>query len=225
MFPPLCLLFLLVLLGCTGRGGMFGPETDVQTSRIPAPVGFPLTTQPTLESAQHWQQAAVAVAQGVRHTYESISPDRSIPIFVAPMGTTAFAKNFHTFLMGELNRHGLPVRAAPEGAMILEAATEVVQHRWKEERDALREVVEPGFISKKDERDRYLELSVVREDRALYTRFAPPTEMILTATLYHGQALVFQTSTVFYILPEERSLYLKGPAIPPSPLKHYILVE
>lgn len=224
MLRPALVACLLLVSACAGRGP-FGPDTDLQTSRVPAPVGFPLATQPTLESAAHWQAAARQVAAGAAQAYRAAVPDLGVPVFVAPMGTTAFAKNFHAFVTGELSRHGLPVAAAPDGAMVLEASTEVVQHRWPTQGQRVRDVVEPGFVQAKDERGRYQDVPVVREDRALYTQHAPATEMILTAALYHGQAVLFHASTVFYIPPEERGLYLKAPAAPASPLKHYILVE
>ncbi|BDV01889.1 hypothetical protein TDMWS_19740 [Thermodesulfomicrobium sp. WS] len=219
------ILALALLTACAGRVLPFGAETDLQTARVPAPVGFAFTTQHTLESAQHWQEAARRVARVMTEAYRRTSPDGSIPVFLAPMGTTPFAQNFRQFLLGELAGQGIPQASAPDGAMVLEVSTQTIQHQWNSEKSRVRTVPEPGFVQGKDDRGRYLDVPVVREDRAEYTGHAPATEMVLSAGLYLGSNVLAHTSTVFYIPPEERRLYQPGPAIPQSPLKHYLLVE
>jgi len=219
------ILALALLTACASRILPFGPETDLQTARVPAPVGFAFTTQHTLESAQHWQEAARRVGLVMAEAYLRAYPDGSLPVFLAPMGTTPFAQNFRQFLLESLSKQGIPLATTPDGALTLEITTQLVQHRWRTEGGRVRAVPDPGFVQGKDERGRYLDLPVVREDRGEYTRHAPTTEMVLTAGLYLGPRVLAHTSTVFYIPPEEQRLYQPGPAIPASPLKHYILVE
>ena len=220
-----CAVALLALTACAGGGGIFGPETNIQTSRVPVPTGFPLTTQATLESAQHWHATAQNLVERLVLAYRRHYPDAARPVFVAPMGTTAFGKNFRAFVVSSLSAQGVPVASLPDGAAVLEASSELIQHRWNHESSSIRNVVEPGFHQHPDESGRYQKVPVVREDRNAYTRYAPETEFILIASLYEGGNLIFQESSIFYIPQEERILYQKAPAISPSPTKQYILVE
>lgn len=219
------ILILVLLTACAGKLLPFGPETDLQTARVPAPTGFPITTQYTLESAQHWQQTAHRIARTMTEAYQRAYPDSSVPLFLAPMGTTPFAQNFRHFLLEALTSQGIPLASAPDGALTLEITIQMVQHHWSTESERIRTVVEPDFVQGKDERGRYQGLPLVREDRAEHTRQAPATEMVLTAGLYLGARVLAHTSSVFYIPAQERRLYQPEPPIPASPLKHYILVE
>ena len=88
---------LLIMAGCSG-GYPF--RTDRQhekylvTAQQPVSTGYPISTQRTMQSMQHWDLLADKVASQGSKALEHFFAGADMGVYVAPAGTTPFAKAY-----------------------------------------------------------------------------------------------------------------------------------
>lgn len=101
------LIIVLVMTGC---------------ARVPKPVGHVFSTQQQLEAAEHWRELAATVFDGLK-----LEPGK--PVYVAQDDRSSFGRAFAQFMRHEALLRGIPVSAAPNGAIELDWGTQIVEHR------------------------------------------------------------------------------------------------
>ncbi|GAB1409135.1 hypothetical protein MASR1M90_02890 [Desulfovibrionales bacterium] len=211
----------MLLTSCVSR------KTEVQFSQVPVSASYPLSTQQLMQAAHHWDVFAERMAKGMAQAYENFYPDDSVSVYVAPGGSTPFAKAFYQLLTTQLVQHGIPLAAGPEGNIVADFDTMLVHHRNRLVRtpEGYRRIVEPGFRQHKNDAGKYVALPLVNEDSATYTEHATKTELLVTCTFARQGAIVFRDTGIFYVNPKEVSHYVAPVQPGPLPLKQYILQE
>ena len=112
------------------------------SSQVPYPKSFPSATQLKPKASQHWQVMADDVVTQTQVSIERTGYLNSRPLYVAPAAyRTAFGDAFNNFLITRLVNRGVPVSNRPEGAVVLEYQSQLVQHGSE------RNVYYPGTIS------------------------------------------------------------------------------
>jgi len=97
------------------------------TSPIPVSENFPLTVQPKVRSAGHWNLLSKDI---IAQTLDTLSRVGSTaPLYVTlPQPASDFDRAFHEFLITELVKAGRPVVQRPDNAMEVSYQTQVVRH-------------------------------------------------------------------------------------------------
>jgi len=97
------------------------------SSPIPVSANFPITVEPKVRSAGHWNQLSNDV---VKQTLDSLGKlGVSGNLYVAlPANPTAFDKAFQQFLITDLVKSGRVVQQGPENALEVSYQTQVVRH-------------------------------------------------------------------------------------------------
>ena len=98
------------------------------SSPIPVSANFPITVEPKVRSAGHWNQVS---QDDVKQTLESLNKaGASGNLYVAkPVNASEFDKAFQNFLITDLVKAGRVVQVAPEGAALeVSYQTQVVRH-------------------------------------------------------------------------------------------------
>lgn len=98
------------------------------SSPIPVSANFPITVEPKVRSAGHWNQVSQDV---VKQTLEALNKvGASGNLYVSrPANATEFDKAFQNFLITDLVKAGRVVQVAPEGAALeVSYQTQVVRH-------------------------------------------------------------------------------------------------
>lgn len=97
------------------------------SSPIPVSANFPITVEPKVRSAGHWNLLSKDV---VAQTLESLSKAGvSGNLYVAlPANPTAFDKAFQNFLITDLVKSGRVVQQSPDQALEVSYQTQVVRH-------------------------------------------------------------------------------------------------
>jgi hypothetical protein len=101
--------------------------TACTTSPIPVSENFPLTVQPKVRSAGHWNLLSKDV---IAQTLETLSKvGTAAPLYVAlPSNPSDFDRAFREFLITELVKAGRPVVQRPDNAIEVSYQTQVVRH-------------------------------------------------------------------------------------------------
>lgn len=203
------------------------PKADLHHSQIPVPASYPLSSQQLMQAAHHWDVFAERTARGAAQAYSVFFPDSSVSVYVAPGGTTPFAKALHQLLTTQLIHHGVPLAAGPEGNIIADFESMIIHHRRQlaQTEQGFRHTVEPDFIQQKNDKGRYPKVPFVTEDSARYAKEAQETEMLVTCTFTHQGAILFRDTEIFYVNPSELQHYRPAKESGPLPLKHYRLQE
>lgn len=98
------------------------------SSPIPVSANFPITVEPKVRSAGHWNQVSQDV---VKQTLEALNKaGASGSLYVTkPANPSEFDKAFNNFLITDLVKAGRVVQVAPEGAALeVSYQTQVVRH-------------------------------------------------------------------------------------------------
>lgn len=202
---------LLFLAACSGRPVTVDSRADnvLATAQVPVATGYPLTTQEKMQALHHWDHLASRVASQAGRAMDHFFPQGGVGIFVAPAGSTPFAKSYRHALITHLVGYGVPVAFAPEGNAILEVHTELLAHQRELTRteDGAYENIEPGFRQRKDPGGRYLRVPIIAEEGGMFDQRIPTTEIQITSSLLHGKSYLYRDSSIFYVNPSEWSHY------------------
>ncbi len=98
------------------------------SSPIPVSGNFPITVEPKVRSAGHWNQLSQDVVKQTLESLNKAGASGSLYVTV-PSNATAFDKAFQNFLITDLVKAGRVVQVAPEGAALsVSYQTQVVRH-------------------------------------------------------------------------------------------------
>ena len=202
----------LMALGCAAA-----VMAGCVTSPIPVSENFPLTVQPKVRSAGHWNLVSKDV---VAQTLESLTRvGTSAGLYVSlPANATTFDKAFREFLITELVKSGRVVRQAPDNAIEVSYQVQLVRH----------ESPRPQFVPGKftmitaglyalyglhaEHLDMKLAgglgLAAVADYVASVDSGGPThTEMILTTTVATGGRYLARKTDIYYLQDEDATLF------------------
>ncbi len=192
------------------------------TSPIPVSENFPLTVQPKVRSAGHWNLLAKDV---VTQTLGSLNKANTATndLYVAlPPNASPFDKAFHEFLITELVKSGQVVHQSPGGALQVSYQTQVVYHKGPRPHfiPGKFTMITAGLYAIYGLRFEHLDaklagglgLAAVADTVASIDSGGPThTELILTTTVTDGGRYLARKTDVYYIEEIDQNLMM-----PPS---------
>jgi hypothetical protein len=105
--------------------------TACATSPIPVSENFPITVQPKVRSAGHWNLLAKDVISQTLEAMSKIGTASHLYVSLPPNPST-FDKAFREFLITELVKAGRVVQTTPDNAIEVSYQTQVVRHEaWR----------------------------------------------------------------------------------------------
>ncbi|GAB4217952.1 MAG: hypothetical protein Fur007_21820 [Rhodoferax sp.] len=196
------------------------------TSPIPVSENFPLTVQPKVRSAGHWELLAQDV---VKQTLQGLSKvGTTSNLYVAlPPNASPFDLAFREFLITELVNAGRVVQTTPERAIELSYQTQVVRH------ESARPHFVPGKFTmitsglyalyglSKEHLDAQLAgglgVAMVADMVDSVNSGGPThTELVLTTTVAAAGRFLTRKTDVYYVEEDDASLFAgyKPPKVP-----------
>lgn len=98
------------------------------SSPIPVSANFPITVEPKVRSAGHWNQVSQDVVKQTLESLNKAGASGSLYV-IKPANASEFDKAFQNFLITDLVKAGRVVQVAPEGAALeVSYQTQVVRH-------------------------------------------------------------------------------------------------
>lgn len=195
------LLIVLLCAACHSVAVDTTMESHLVTAQAPISVGYPLSTQHKMQAMHHWDQLAERVAAQGSQAFNHFFPDAGLGIYVAPAGATPFAKIYREALITHLVAYGAPVSFSPEGNVVLEITTELVNHSRQllQTSSGAYRTLEPGFTQHKNERDRFLPVPLVAGESGYFENDTPNAEIQITTSFVHRDAYIYRDSSIFYV--------------------------
>lgn len=206
------LMTLTVALGA----GCAVPDRHVEfvprptLAQAPVPTAYPLTTQQKMQAMHHWSVLAQDVAHRVAEVLERRVIERQFPVFVAPSGTTPFAKSFHALLLTRLVENNIRVANTFEDALVLSFDIDMVRHSERITRTGkgLYKALAPGVFVQRHaladpeqawDNETLLHGAEVNVDAGVYTYSLPRMEVMVTSTLLYGDSFLMRDSSIYYV--------------------------
>lgn len=240
---PLISLLLLTMfaLGCAQRVEqpvkVVYPPLPV-LAQAPVPTAYPLTTQQKMQAVQHWDVLAEDVACKVHDILEHRILERQYAVYVAPSGTTPFAKSFHELLITRLVEKNIAVAASHDTGMVLSFDIEMIRHgnRLTRTSKGLYKALSPEVFVRgdttlpMDEQVEHANQAMLRTaeanvDAGVYTHSLPRVEVLITTTLMFEGSYVMRDSSVYYINDKQWWHYRQRVAPGESGVVNYQLVD
>ncbi len=193
----------LLLVGCA-------------TSPIPVSANFPLTVEPKVRSAGHWNLVSNDV---VKQTLDSLGKlGVSGNLYVAtPANASAFDRAFQNFLITDLVKAGRVVQQFPDRALEVSYQTQVVRHnsprphfipgRFTMITAGLYAAYGLGLAPVGEKMLGGLHAAVGADYLAsVYSGGPTHTELILTTTIAQGGRYLVRKTDIYYVEEEDTSL-------------------
>lgn len=187
------------------------------SSPIPVSENFPLTVQPKVRSAGHWNLLSKDVA---KQTLENLSNvDKNIPLYVVlPSKASEFDVAFKEFLITELVKAGRVVHQTPENAVEVSYRTQLVRHQSPRPHFVPGQftMIAAGLYAMYGLQGEHLDaqlagglgLTAVADALASTNSGGPTsTELILTTTIANGGRYLVRKTDLYYIEAEDASLF------------------
>jgi hypothetical protein len=205
----LSLLALIFVAGCSSVSVNSDQSTQLVTAQAPIPSGYLIGTQHKMQALAHWDLLADKVAKNCAASLDHFFPQHDVRVYVAPMGTTPFAKVYREALLTRLVDYGVPIAFEPEGAALLEVGLELVTHRRVLDKTSkgLRRALDPGFRQRKNSAGLYEPVPVVAEESGYFDAPTPDSEVQITSALVHQNAYLYRDSSIFYVNGSDWSHY------------------
>ncbi|SDB21135.1 hypothetical protein SAMN05660653_01012 [Desulfonatronum thiosulfatophilum] len=207
----LLIAVILLIHGCTHRHG-----TLPVLSQIPVPTAYPLRAQQKMQAMHHWEVLADDVAGRVHKSLERHVMERQFPIYVAPSGTTPFAKSFHSLLITRLVERNIAVTGSFSNAMILSFDLDMVRHgdRFVRTGSGLYKALAPDVFVQRaslltpDGHGALINQALMRSaeadvDAGVYTSNLPRTEVMITSSLLFDDDFLMRDTSIYYINDSE----------------------
>jgi len=197
----LVLVTLTLLSACSSARVNSSQSSQLVTAQAPLATGYLLSTQPKMQAMAHWDHLAAKVAENCSTALDHFYPEGGVRVYVAPAGTTPFAKSYREALLTRLVDYGVPISFAPEGAAILEVNLEFVTHRrtLTQTSKGILHVVDPGFTQRKNDQGHYERVPVVAEESGYFDSPTPNSEIQINSALIHQGAYLYRDSSIFYV--------------------------
>ncbi|HDQ41698.1 MAG TPA: hypothetical protein ENN39_11820 [Desulfonatronum sp.] len=240
------ILALHLVLGLALCAGCSRPSPKVEyiprptLAQVPVPTAYPLATQQKMQAMGHWEVLAEDIARKVHEVLEKRVVERQFPVYVAPSGSTPFAKSFHTLLITRLVGKNIIVSNTFEDALILSFDLDMIRHADRITRTGrgLYKALAPdvylylqphGFIDLDAqsawENELILQAAEMNVDAGVYTYFLPRVEVMITSTLLYGDTYLMRDSSIYYINDADWWQYRQY-ALPQAPgVVNYQLVD
>lgn len=202
-------LFAVVLLSAViFAGGCY--------SRTPMAVNHPITTQPMIRTAQHWELLAEDVAARVQKAVTDREDLIAVPVHVQPAGQSDFAVAFRDLLISQMVSRGMQVSVEEEDTLTLEYKVLTLTRRG-----ALLDKLPPGSFTALGggilaansfgHIDNWLVAGmaaglVIDITRSYFAGF-PDSEVVVTTTLARNNRYVMHHSGIYYIPDDDQNRY------------------
>ena len=221
------LLALALVTGCSSVSVNSDQSSQLATSQAPISSGYLVSTQPKMQALAHWDMLADKVAKNCDTSLDHFFPQEDVRVYVAPLGTTPFAKVYREALLTRLVDYGVPIAFEPEGAAVLEVNLELVTHRRVLDKTSKgsRQVLDPGFKQRKNSAGLYEPVPVVAEETGYFDAPTPNTEIQINSALVHQGAYLYRDSSIFYVDGSDSAHYRLQPSNGAVELKRYSLVN
>lgn len=225
---------LAALLLATGCSSLDVPRAD----------NYPASDQKKARAVHHWNVLADDVATRIADKIRDW-PAGEHPIHVSASGDSAFHTSLRRLLVARLLDRGVVLSNQPTNVSLV-IETQLVEHVAPVSNRSPMPLTRlaAGVIVARDWH-RYMQSNTsmglgvaalgVLGDAALYATDGPAaggptrTEVLVTATLESGDRLLARTADIYYIEPEDATLYRPPapppPAPPPVPLKTWQVVN
>lgn len=202
----------LLTLGCAAA-----VMVGCATSPIPVSENFPLTVQPKVRSAGHWNLVSKDVAAQTLEMLSRIGTTTGLHVSL-PVNATTFDKAFREFLITELFKSGRVVQQTPDNALEVSYKVQLVRH------ESLRPHFVPGKFTMITSglyalyglHAQHLDvqlagglgLAAVADYVASVDSGGPThTEMILTTTVATGGRYLARKTDIYYLQDEDAGLF------------------
>jgi hypothetical protein len=186
------------------------------SSPIPVSANFPITVEPKVRSAGHWNLLSNDV---VKQTLESLNKlGVSGNLYVSlPVNATAFDKAFQNFLITDLVKSGRVVQQFPDQALEVSYQTQVVRHNSPRPHfvPGIFTMITTGLYAAYGLRDNPvgdkmaggLALAIGADVIASENSGGPTaTELILTTTITSGGRYLVRKTDVYYVEEADTTL-------------------
>lgn len=233
----LCVLFGLMTGGCYSPAPATFPGKPV-SSQVPVPNAYPLSTQQKMQAVHHWGVLAEDVAGIFAERMAELFPEQQDPIYVAPGGTTPFAKGFRELLITKLVERGLSVSTHHKAPLVLVFETQLVKHsrRLIKTHTGVYKALAPGFFVQRDtplagpenrigETEFLVATSELNVEAGEYTIRLPATELMVNLSLMQKGEFIMRRSAVYYINDPEWWHYGQKVEIRDPAVRQYTLVN
>lgn len=223
----LTLMTLGLVTGCSSVSVNSDQSSQLVTAQAPISSGYLLSTQPKMQAMAHWDLLADKVARNCGKALDHFLAEEDVRVYVAPLGTTPFAKAYREALLTHLVDYGVPVAFAPEGAAVLEINLGLVTHRRVLDKTSkgLRRAPDPGFRQVKDGAGRYVPVPEIGEESGYFDAPTPDSEVQINSALVHQGAYLYRDSSIFYVSSPDWAHYQPQTPQGGVELKRYSLVN
>ena len=223
----LALLTLAFVTGCSSVSVNSDQSKQLVTSQAPISSGYLVSTQPKMQAMAHWDLLADKVAKNCDTSLDHFFPQEDVRVYVAPLGTTPFAKVYREALLTRLVDYGVPIAFEPQGAAILEVNLELVTHRRVLDKNSKgsRRALDPGFKQRKNSAGLYEPVPVVAEESGYFDAPTPNSEIQINSALVHQGAYLYRDSSIFYVDGADWTHYRLQSPDGAVELKRYSLVN
>jgi hypothetical protein len=223
----LTLITLGLVTGCSSVSVNSDQSSQLVTAQAPISSGYLLSTQPKMQAMAHWDLLADKVARNCGKALDHFFPEQDVRVYVAPLGTTPFAKAYREALLTHLIDYGVPVAFAPEGAAVLEVNLGLVTHRRVLDKTSkgLRRAPEPGFRQAKNSAGQYVPVPEIGEESGYFDAPTPDSEVQINSALVHQGAYLYRDSSIFYVSSPDWAHYQPQTPQGGVELKRYSLVN
>lgn len=210
--PIAALLALLAfgfVTGCSSVSVNTDQSSQLVTAQAPISSGYPLSTQFKMQAMAHWDLLADKVAKNCGAALDHFSGQDAIRVYVAPLGTTPFAKAYREALLTRLVDYGVPVSFEPAGAAVLEVSLDLVTHRRTLDTTPLgrRRALDPGFRQAKNSAGLYEDIPLVSEESGYFDPPPPNSEVQINSALVYGDTYLYRDSSIFYVSSSDSDHY------------------
>lgn len=223
----LTLLAMAFVTGCSSVSVNSSQSKQLVTAQAPISSGYLISTQPKMQAMAHWDQLADKVAKNCGTSLDHFFPQDDVRVYVAPMGTTPFAKVYREALLTRLIDYGVPIAFEPEGAAVLEVNLELVTHRRVLDKTSKgsRRALDPGFRQRKNNAGLYEPVPLVSEESGYFDAPTPDSEVQINSALVHQGAYLYRDSSIFYVSGPDWAHYRLQAPQGAVELKRYSLVN
>ena len=180
------------------------------SSPIPVSANFPITVEPKVRSAGHWNQVSQDVVKQTLESLNKAGASGSLYV-IKPANASEFDKAFQNFLITDLVKAGRVVQVAPEGAALeVSYQTQVVRHnsyrpdflpgRFTMITAGLYAAYGLGFNPVGDKMAGGLAAAIGADYIASESSGGPTaTELVLTTTITSGGRYLVRKTDVYYV--------------------------
>lgn len=187
------------------------------TSPIPVSENFPLTVQPKVRSAGHWNLLSKDVISQTLETLSKVGTTSSLYVALPPNAST-FDIAFREFLITELVKAGRVVQQAPERSIEVSYKTQVVRHESPRPHFVPGQftMLTTGLYAAYGLRNQYIDAQLLgglgvaaAADTIASINSGGPThtELILTTTVSTGGRYLARKTDVYYVEEDDATLF------------------